>query len=168
MDNSLVIFNSRLIVQMPFLMVYGTIQTNDPWIIMINNLPQVHARWVLDMDAFNEWMNEEDYEVDDNKKPVTFRQKIFLKEEEVNVMEMSHYAYCLVVVLCMGRLWNVVLHEAALSVSIVCLSVWIVCRHPSSHLFSSSKAPRGFCSCWWKALDCAQALKIQKNKNLWG
>ncbi|XP_019719339.1 SWI/SNF complex subunit SMARCC1 isoform X1 [Hippocampus comes] len=43
---------------------------------------KVHARWVLDMDAFNEWMNEEDYEVDDNKKPVTFRQKIFLKEEE--------------------------------------------------------------------------------------
>ncbi|XP_077431852.1 SWI/SNF complex subunit SMARCC1-like isoform X2 [Vanacampus margaritifer] len=43
---------------------------------------KVHARWVLDTDAFNEWMNEEDYEVDDNKKPVTFRQKIFLKEEE--------------------------------------------------------------------------------------
>ncbi|XP_037130629.1 SWI/SNF complex subunit SMARCC1 [Syngnathus acus] len=43
---------------------------------------KVHARWVLDTDAFNEWMNEEDYEVDDNKKPVTFRQKIFPKEEE--------------------------------------------------------------------------------------
>ncbi|XP_077453985.1 uncharacterized protein LOC144072678 isoform X2 [Stigmatopora argus] len=43
---------------------------------------KVHARWVLDTDAFNEWMNEEDYEVDDNKKPVSFRQKIYLKEEE--------------------------------------------------------------------------------------
>ncbi|XP_057689883.1 SWI/SNF complex subunit SMARCC1 isoform X1 [Corythoichthys intestinalis] len=43
---------------------------------------KVHARWVLDTDAFNEWMNEEDYEVDDGKKPVSFRQKIYLKEEE--------------------------------------------------------------------------------------
>jgi len=55
---------------------------------MLNNslLPtQVHAKWVLDTDAFNEWMNEEDYEVDDNKKPVSFRQKIFPKEEEVGI-----------------------------------------------------------------------------------
>ena len=44
---------------------------------------QVHAKWVLDTDAFNEWMNEEDYEVDDNKKPVNFRQRIFPREEEV-------------------------------------------------------------------------------------
>ncbi|XP_037310652.2 SWI/SNF complex subunit SMARCC1 isoform X1 [Pungitius pungitius] len=43
---------------------------------------KVHAKWVLDTDSFNEWMNEEDYEVDDNKKPVSFRQKIFPKEEE--------------------------------------------------------------------------------------
>ncbi|XP_061737735.1 SWI/SNF complex subunit SMARCC1 isoform X3 [Nerophis ophidion] len=43
---------------------------------------KVHAKWVLDTDAFNEWMNEEDYEVDDNKKPISFRQKIFPKEEE--------------------------------------------------------------------------------------
>lgn len=28
-------------------------------------------------------MNEEDYEVDDNKKPVSFRLRIFPKEEEV-------------------------------------------------------------------------------------
>uniref|UniRef100_A0A3Q3GTD7 SWI/SNF related BAF chromatin remodeling complex subunit C2 n=1 Tax=Labrus bergylta TaxID=56723 RepID=A0A3Q3GTD7_9LABR len=49
--------------------------TNDrPW--------KVHAKWVLDTDAFNEWMNEEDYEVDENKKPVSFRQRIFPKEEE--------------------------------------------------------------------------------------
>uniref|UniRef100_A0AAX7V0H6 SWI/SNF related, matrix associated, actin dependent regulator of chromatin subfamily c member 2 n=1 Tax=Astatotilapia calliptera TaxID=8154 RepID=A0AAX7V0H6_ASTCA len=48
--------------------------TDRPW--------KVHAKWVLDTDAFNEWMNEEDYEVDENKKPVSFRQKIFPKEEE--------------------------------------------------------------------------------------
>uniref|UniRef100_A0A8C9TH78 SWI/SNF related BAF chromatin remodeling complex subunit C1 n=1 Tax=Scleropages formosus TaxID=113540 RepID=A0A8C9TH78_SCLFO len=39
--------------------------------------------WVLDTDAFNEWMNEEDYEVDENRKPVSYRQRIFLREEEV-------------------------------------------------------------------------------------
>lgn len=47
-------------------------------------LLQVHAKWVLDTDAFNEWMNEEDYEVDENRKLVNFRQRIFLKEEEVS------------------------------------------------------------------------------------
>lgn len=24
---------------------------------------QVHAKWILDLDQYNEWMNEEDYEV---------------------------------------------------------------------------------------------------------
>ncbi|XP_028985486.1 SWI/SNF complex subunit SMARCC1 isoform X2 [Betta splendens] len=43
---------------------------------------KVHAKWVLDTDAFNEWMNEEDYEMDENKKPVCFRPRIFPKEEE--------------------------------------------------------------------------------------
>ncbi|XP_017308523.1 SWI/SNF complex subunit SMARCC1 [Ictalurus punctatus] len=43
---------------------------------------RVHTKWVLDTDAFNEWMNEEDYEVDENRKPVNFRQRIFPKEEE--------------------------------------------------------------------------------------
>ncbi|MEQ2170269.1 SWI/SNF complex subunit smarcc1, partial [Goodea atripinnis] len=43
---------------------------------------KVHAKWVLDTDTFNEWMNEEDYEVDENKKPVSFRQRIIPKEEE--------------------------------------------------------------------------------------
>lgn len=27
---------------------------------------KVSATWALDMDQYNEWMNEEDYEVDDN------------------------------------------------------------------------------------------------------
>uniref|UniRef100_A0A8C1MEW9 SWI/SNF related, matrix associated, actin dependent regulator of chromatin, subfamily c, member 1a n=1 Tax=Cyprinus carpio TaxID=7962 RepID=A0A8C1MEW9_CYPCA len=43
----------------------------------------VHAKWVFDTDAFNEWMNEEDYEVDENKKPVSFRQRIFPGEESL-------------------------------------------------------------------------------------
>ncbi|CAL8287612.1 unnamed protein product [Merluccius merluccius] len=43
---------------------------------------KVHAKWVLDTDAYNEWMNEEDYEVDENKKSVSFRQRIFPREEE--------------------------------------------------------------------------------------
>uniref|UniRef100_A0A8C2ASD9 SWI/SNF related, matrix associated, actin dependent regulator of chromatin, subfamily c, member 1a n=1 Tax=Cyprinus carpio TaxID=7962 RepID=A0A8C2ASD9_CYPCA len=44
---------------------------------------RVHAKWVIDTDAFNEWMNEEDYEVDENKKPVSFRQRIFPGEDVV-------------------------------------------------------------------------------------
>uniref|UniRef100_A0A8D2L2G1 SWI/SNF related, matrix associated, actin dependent regulator of chromatin subfamily c member 1 n=1 Tax=Varanus komodoensis TaxID=61221 RepID=A0A8D2L2G1_VARKO len=45
---------------------------------------KVHAKWILDTDVFNEWMNEEDYEVDENKKLVTFRQRIYInmKSEE--------------------------------------------------------------------------------------
>ncbi|XP_069568036.1 SWI/SNF complex subunit SMARCC1 isoform X3 [Brachyistius frenatus] len=43
---------------------------------------KVHTKWVVDTDSFNEWMNEEDYEVDEHKKPVSFRQRIFPKEEE--------------------------------------------------------------------------------------
>ncbi|XP_042330695.1 SWI/SNF complex subunit SMARCC1 [Sceloporus undulatus] len=43
---------------------------------------KVHAKWILDTDVFNEWMNEEDYEVDENKKLVTFRQRIYMKNEE--------------------------------------------------------------------------------------
>uniref|UniRef100_A0A8B9TBE0 SWI/SNF related, matrix associated, actin dependent regulator of chromatin subfamily c member 2 n=1 Tax=Anas platyrhynchos TaxID=8839 RepID=A0A8B9TBE0_ANAPL len=30
---------------------------------------KVHAKWILDTDTFNEWMNEEDYEVTDEKSP---------------------------------------------------------------------------------------------------
>lgn len=43
----------------------------------------MHAKWILDTDVFNEWMNEEDYEVDENRKPVSFRQRISTKNEEV-------------------------------------------------------------------------------------
>lgn len=40
---------------------------------------QVHAKWILDTDTFNEWMNEEDYEVTDEKSPVARRKKISAK-----------------------------------------------------------------------------------------
>lgn len=40
---------------------------------------QVHAKWILDTDSFNEWMNEEDYEVNDDKNPVSRRKKISAK-----------------------------------------------------------------------------------------
>lgn len=43
---------------------------------------KVHAKWLLDTDLFNEWMNEEDYEVDENKKATDFRQRISLKNDE--------------------------------------------------------------------------------------
>uniref|UniRef100_A0A8C5LG31 SWI/SNF related, matrix associated, actin dependent regulator of chromatin subfamily c member 1 n=1 Tax=Jaculus jaculus TaxID=51337 RepID=A0A8C5LG31_JACJA len=43
---------------------------------------KVHVKWILDTDVFNEWMNEEDYEVDENRKPVSFRQRISTKNEE--------------------------------------------------------------------------------------
>ncbi|XP_062867966.1 SWI/SNF complex subunit SMARCC1b [Trichomycterus rosablanca] len=43
---------------------------------------KVHAKWVLDTDTFNEWMNEEDYEVDDNKRSMSHRRRIYPHEEE--------------------------------------------------------------------------------------
>ncbi|KAM9319968.1 SWI/SNF complex subunit SMARCC2 [Gastrophryne carolinensis] len=40
---------------------------------------KVHAKWILDTDSFNEWMNEEDYEVNDDRNPVSRRKKISAK-----------------------------------------------------------------------------------------
>ncbi|NWH54673.1 SMRC2 protein, partial [Fregata magnificens] len=47
---------------------------------------KVHAKWILDTDTFNEWMNEEDYEVTDEKSPIARRKKISAKTltDEVN------------------------------------------------------------------------------------
>lgn len=49
---------------------------------------QVHAKWILDTDTFNEWMNEEDYEVNDDKSPVSRRKKISAKTltDEVKIL----------------------------------------------------------------------------------
>ncbi|XP_032801648.1 SWI/SNF complex subunit SMARCC2 isoform X2 [Petromyzon marinus] len=44
---------------------------NGPW--------KVHVKWILDTDTFNEWMNEEDYEVDDSRNTVSTRKKISAK-----------------------------------------------------------------------------------------
>lgn len=39
----------------------------------------------MDTDVFNEWMNEEDYCVNERNSPVNFRQRINLQEEQVCV-----------------------------------------------------------------------------------
>ncbi|XP_061738757.1 SWI/SNF complex subunit SMARCC1b isoform X2 [Nerophis ophidion] len=43
---------------------------------------RVHAGWVLDTDDFNEWMNEEDYCVDESNAPVVLRRRIRLQEDQ--------------------------------------------------------------------------------------
>ncbi|XP_056877589.1 SWI/SNF complex subunit SMARCC1b isoform X1 [Takifugu flavidus] len=43
---------------------------------------RVHAGWVLDTDVFNEWMNEEDYCVNERSIPVNLRQRINLRDEQ--------------------------------------------------------------------------------------
>lgn len=46
---------------------------------------QVHAGWVLDTDVFNEWMNEEDYCVNERNIPVNLRPRANLREEQVRL-----------------------------------------------------------------------------------
>ncbi|XP_070840212.1 SWI/SNF complex subunit SMARCC1b [Chaetodon trifascialis] len=43
---------------------------------------RVHAGWVLDTDVFNEWMNEEDYSVNERNVPVILRQRIHLRDDQ--------------------------------------------------------------------------------------
>ncbi|TKS88499.1 SWI/SNF complex subunit SMARCC2 BRG1-associated factor 170 [Collichthys lucidus] len=43
---------------------------------------RVHTGWVLDTDVFNEWMNEEDYCVDERNVPLCLRQRIHLRDEQ--------------------------------------------------------------------------------------
>ncbi|XP_035385313.1 SWI/SNF complex subunit SMARCC1b [Electrophorus electricus] len=43
---------------------------------------KVHARWVQDTDVFNEWMTEEDYDVDEGRRGISYRQRIYLRDEE--------------------------------------------------------------------------------------
>lgn len=55
----------------------------------------------MDTDIFNEWMNEEDYEVDENRKSVSFRQRISMKNEEVGgSLLMSDLLKKLIFLLC--------------------------------------------------------------------
>ncbi|KAM4540071.1 SWI/SNF complex subunit SMARCC1b [Odontesthes bonariensis] len=48
--------------------------TERPW--------RVHAGWVLDTDVFNEWMNEEDYCVNERNVPVILRRRIHLQDDQ--------------------------------------------------------------------------------------
>uniref|UniRef100_A0A669B4W6 SWI/SNF related BAF chromatin remodeling complex subunit C1b n=1 Tax=Oreochromis niloticus TaxID=8128 RepID=A0A669B4W6_ORENI len=48
---------------------------------------RVHAGWILDTDVFNEWMNEEDYCVDERNVPVILRQRIHLQDDQVCVKQ---------------------------------------------------------------------------------
>ncbi|XP_047240787.1 SWI/SNF complex subunit SMARCC1b isoform X2 [Girardinichthys multiradiatus] len=43
---------------------------------------RVNAGWVLDTDVFNEWMNEEDYCVNERNVPLILRQRIHLQEDQ--------------------------------------------------------------------------------------
>lgn len=54
---------------------------------------QVHAGWVLDTDIFNEWMNEEDYCVDERNVPVFFRRRIQLRDEQVCMKLQSWFPF---------------------------------------------------------------------------
>lgn len=42
-------------------------------------------KWVLDTDTFNEWVNEEDYEVDDSKRSTRYQRFIYPRDEEVEL-----------------------------------------------------------------------------------
>ncbi|KAM6974682.1 SWI/SNF complex subunit SMARCC1b isoform 2-T2 [Tautogolabrus adspersus] len=43
---------------------------------------RVHAGWVFDTDVFNEWMNEEDYCVDERNVPIIHRRRIHLRDDQ--------------------------------------------------------------------------------------
>ncbi|KAM9385401.1 SWI/SNF complex subunit SMARCC1b [Pholidichthys leucotaenia] len=50
---------------------------------------RVHAGWVLDTDVFNEWMNEEDYCVNERNAPVILRQHIHLQDDQDSKTALS-------------------------------------------------------------------------------
>uniref|UniRef100_A0A8C7UWC4 SWI/SNF related BAF chromatin remodeling complex subunit C1b n=1 Tax=Oncorhynchus mykiss TaxID=8022 RepID=A0A8C7UWC4_ONCMY len=43
---------------------------------------QVHAGWVLDTEVYNEWMNEEDYLVDDRNVPLILRRRVHVTDQQ--------------------------------------------------------------------------------------
>lgn len=55
---------------------------------------QVHAGWALDTDVFNEWMNEEDYCVDERNVPAILRQRIHLRDDQVCVQMYAQEGLC--------------------------------------------------------------------------
>ncbi|KAK6324170.1 hypothetical protein J4Q44_G00065090 [Coregonus suidteri] len=48
--------------------------THRPW--------RVHAGWVLDTEVYNEWMNEEDYLVNDRNVPLILRRRVHLTDQQ--------------------------------------------------------------------------------------
>uniref|UniRef100_A0A674DG92 SWI/SNF related BAF chromatin remodeling complex subunit C1b n=1 Tax=Salmo trutta TaxID=8032 RepID=A0A674DG92_SALTR len=51
--------------------------THRPW--------RVHAGWVLDTEVYNEWMNEEDYLVDDRNVPLILRRRVHVTDQQACV-----------------------------------------------------------------------------------
>ncbi|KAL0962034.1 hypothetical protein UPYG_G00334890 [Umbra pygmaea] len=49
-------------------------ESQRPW--------RVHAGWVLDTKVYNEWMNEEDYLVDDRNVPLILRRRVHLTDQQ--------------------------------------------------------------------------------------
>uniref|UniRef100_A0A8C6L3C3 SWI/SNF related BAF chromatin remodeling complex subunit C1b n=1 Tax=Nothobranchius furzeri TaxID=105023 RepID=A0A8C6L3C3_NOTFU len=65
--------------------IYSFLKVSD-WmrpVMRKDNYVLVHAGWALDTDVFNEWMNEEDYCVDDRNVPLILRRRIHLQEDQV-------------------------------------------------------------------------------------
>uniref|UniRef100_A0A674DGT2 SWI/SNF related BAF chromatin remodeling complex subunit C1b n=1 Tax=Salmo trutta TaxID=8032 RepID=A0A674DGT2_SALTR len=54
--------------------------THRPW--------RVHAGWVLDTEVYNEWMNEEDYLVDDRNVPLILRRRVHVTDQQVCMCEI--------------------------------------------------------------------------------
>lgn len=75
------------------MLFYGLVGVTFACKIIFNNIKhlivicacalQVHAGWVLDTNVFNEWMNEEDYCVDERNVPVILRRRIHLQDDQV-------------------------------------------------------------------------------------
>uniref|UniRef100_A0A8C2ITS3 SWI/SNF related, matrix associated, actin dependent regulator of chromatin, subfamily c, member 1b n=1 Tax=Cyprinus carpio TaxID=7962 RepID=A0A8C2ITS3_CYPCA len=51
---------------------------------------KVNAKWVLDTDTYNEWMNEEDYEIDENGNSMSFRRRIYQSTEYFFYFSLFH------------------------------------------------------------------------------
>lgn len=81
---------------------------------------------MVDTDAFNEWMNEEDYEVDENKKPLVVRQRIFPKEEEVGGGATAAAASLVPLLLVSGALFGPVFLCRAVAVVVTRLLCCVV------------------------------------------
>lgn len=100
---------------------------------------------MVDTDAFNEWMNEEDYEVDENKKPLIVRQRIFPKEEEVGGVATVVAASLVLLLLLSGCLFGLLCLSQAVAVVVTRLLCCVA--HPFQtfpHCLSPPDGSQGF------------------------